>query len=40
MHVCMKKSMKIFDQIVAEAIYKSWLLNLQEVDLRNFMQLA
>lgn len=40
MHVCMKKSMKLFDHTVSEAIYKSQLLNLQEVNLRNFMQVA
>lgn len=40
MHICMKKSMKLFDQIASEAIDVSQVLNLQEVHLRNFMQLA
>lgn len=38
MHVCMKKSMKLFDH--TEAIDISKVLNPQEVNLRNFMQLT
>lgn len=40
MYVCMAKSVKLSDQIVFEAIDISQLLNLQEVNLRNCMQLA
>lgn len=40
MHVGMKKNMKLFDQFFSETVDISQVLNLQEVNLRNFMQLA
>lgn len=40
MKICIKRSMKLFDQIVSEAIDISQVQNLQEVNLINFMQLA